>query len=351
MHKCFEEPIRKYEWNKEFLNYGLLRVTKIIYFKNKGANRCKIPYVYDIEIADNHNFIIGTKTGSKQIDYIDGPIVSNCHHIGAEVFGRSLFKVVTRYMLGLSATMRRKDGLTKVFKWFLGDIVFTKKRDGDDKVLVQGIYYTNNDPEFSETVRNYRGDVQYSSMIKKICEFNRRSEFIIKILQETLIKKKGQQVMILAHNKNLLKYLYDAIQYRKIASVGYYIGGMKEKDLKLSEKKEIILATYAMAAEALDIKMLSILIMATPRTDVEQAVGRILRQKDADRLVIDIIDQHPVFRRQWIKRQRFYKRNKYTIVTTDIIGFEKKEWQTTLCKEKKPDLSNKMFQGKCFIMD
>ena len=61
MYKCFEEPMRKYEWNKEFLNYGLLRVTNIIYFKNKGANRCKTPYVYDIEVEDNHNFVIGTK--------------------------------------------------------------------------------------------------------------------------------------------------------------------------------------------------------------------------------------------------------------------------------------------------
>merc|ERR1712127_178315 len=50
-------------------------------------------------------------------------ICDECHHIGAEVFSRSLLKVVTKYMLGLSATMKRKDGLTKVIKWFLGDIV------------------------------------------------------------------------------------------------------------------------------------------------------------------------------------------------------------------------------------
>ena len=37
-----------YEWSNNFLDYGLLRVTDISYFKNKGANRCKKPYVYDI---------------------------------------------------------------------------------------------------------------------------------------------------------------------------------------------------------------------------------------------------------------------------------------------------------------
>lgn len=45
-------------------------------------------------------------------------IIDEVHHISAEVFSRALFKVVTPYMLGLSATMKRKDGLTKVFKMF-----------------------------------------------------------------------------------------------------------------------------------------------------------------------------------------------------------------------------------------
>ena len=53
--------------------------------------------------------------------------------------------------------------------------------------------------------------------------------------------------MIIGHNKSLLKYLHYAIEDRKIAPVGYYVGGMKEADLKESEGKKIIIATYAMA--------------------------------------------------------------------------------------------------------
>ena len=44
---------------------------------------------------------------------------------------------------------------------------------------------------------------------------------------------------------------------------------MKEKDLKISEGKKVIIATYAMAEEGLDIKTLT-LIMATPKVDVTQ---------------------------------------------------------------------------------
>ena len=71
--------------------------------------------------------------------------------------------------------------------------------------------------------------------------------------------------MILAHNKTLLTYLYKAIEHRNIGTVGYYIGGMKEVQLKESENKKIIIATYAMASEGLDIKSLTTLIMASPK--------------------------------------------------------------------------------------
>ena len=55
-------------------------------------------------------------------------IVDECHHISAEVFSRAFFKIVTKYTLGLSATIKRKDGLTKIIKWFLGDIVCKVER-------------------------------------------------------------------------------------------------------------------------------------------------------------------------------------------------------------------------------
>ena len=55
-----------------------------------------------------------------------------------------------------------------------------------------------------------------------------------------------------------LKVVFDdAIKERGFATVGYYIGGMKEKDLKITESKNIVVATYIMAEAALDIKTLT----------------------------------------------------------------------------------------------
>ena len=243
-------------------------------------------------------------------------IIDEVHHISSEVFSNSLFKIVTKYMLGLSATMNRKDGTTKVFKMFLGDVVFKGKRDESREVVVHAIKYEVDDEEFNEVKLDYRGNPAYSTMISKLCEYNRRSEFILKVLSDMLENNPNQQIMIIAHNKNLLKYLHDAIAHRNIATVGYYIGGMKETALKETEGKKIVIATYSMAAEALDIKSLTTLIMATPKTDIEQSVGRILREKHSKPIVVDIIDGHSLFQNQWRKRKTFYKKENYKILYT-----------------------------------
>jgi superfamily II DNA or RNA helicase len=248
-------------------------------------------------------------------------IIDEVHHISSQSFSNSLFKVVTKYMLGLSATMERKDGTSNVFKMFLGDIIYKSKREEERNVIVRAIDYFVDDDEFNKVITDFRGNPQYSTMITKLCEYNHRSEFILKILVDLLNENPNQQIMILAHNKNLLKYLHDAIIHRNIATTGYYIGGMKEKQLKNTELKKVIIATYSMAAEGLDIKTLTTLIMATPKTDIEQSVGRILREKHNNPIVIDIIDSHILFKNQWKKRKSFYKKQNYKIIGCNNIKY------------------------------
>jgi superfamily II DNA or RNA helicase len=227
-------------------------------------------------------------------------------------------------MLGLSATLNRKDGTTPVIKMFLGEVIYKGTREERTNVHVRAYHYTNEDIEFNDTKYDGRGNPMYSCMITKLCEYNRRSEYILNILNEIYLENTNQQIMILAHNKSLLNYLYDAISHRQLCdgSVGYYIGGMKETALKESETKKVIIATYSMASEALDIKTLTTLIMATPKTDIEQAVGRILRDKHANPLIIDIVDPHKIFKNQWKKRKTFYKQNKYVINEMDDPSLE-----------------------------
>ena len=271
--------------HKEFLmNQWIERINQFLPNSKIGKIQGQI-----IDI-DDKDIVIGMLQSLSMKDYPDNlfdsfgfTIIDETHHIGAEVFVRSLFKVTTKYMLGLSATMTRKDGLTKVFKLFIGDVIYKYIDKETHDVLVNVYTFKSPCSNFNEDILNFQGKPQYSSMITKISDFNSRSEFIIKIISHIFNNNPDQQLIILAHNKSLLKYLYDSILHKQLAnsSIGYYIGGMKETALKLSENKSIILATYAMAAEALDIKTLTTLLMASPKTDVTQSIGRILRTKHA----------------------------------------------------------------------
>jgi superfamily II DNA or RNA helicase len=275
--------------------------------------------VYDIEVADNHNYILANIVTGDNIQIRCGPIVSNCHHMSSEVFSNCLKKCNTLYGLGLSATMDRKDGLTKLFKMHLGEICYKPpKNSSQDNVLVKAIdYIVENDEDYNEVERDYRGNVKYSTLVSKISNYNRRSDFIVYILESELFINPHQQFIVLAQTKNLLNYLFDSLTHKKIASIGYYIGGMKMEELKKSESKQIILATYSMAAEALDIKSLTSLFLASPKSDIIQAVGRILREKHASPLVIDLIDNHDVFLNQFNKRRAFYNEKNYKIIRSN----------------------------------
>ena len=134
-----------------------------------------------------------------------------------------------------------------------------------ENVKVKAINYINDDPDFSRNLRNYRGQPDYVKMIGKICEYSHRTEFILSVVKDIWTKNNKQQIMIIGHRKTQLTYIHDAIKHRGFATVGYYIGGMKEKDLKITEGKNIVVATYKMAEEALDIKTLTTIVMSTPK--------------------------------------------------------------------------------------
>jgi len=82
-----------------------------------------------------------------------------------------------------------------------------------------------------------------------------------------------------------------------------------------------------MASEGLDIPTLTTLIMATPKTDVCQSVGRILRTKHANPLVIDFVDHHDIFKAQWMKRQAYYVKQGYRIMYTTNTKYAKNIWK------------------------
>ena len=244
-------------------------------------------------------------------------VIDEVHHMGAEVFSRALFKVNFQYSLGLSATVNRKDGLTKVFKWFLGDIVYKAKPKKSDELDARIHYYFNSDRSYSNVPLLFNGKPNISRLITNICDFKPRTEFIIRELQKIMQKEPDREVIVLSDRRAHLGDIEAALKRVGYDNIGYYVGGMKQSDLDQSQEKRFILGTYNMVSEGFDLPKLNTLVLASPKGDVEQSIGRIQRQLKEDRnnvpLVLDIVDELSLFINQGNKRKAFYKKKGYQI--------------------------------------
>jgi hypothetical protein len=125
--------------------------------------------------------------------------------------------------------------------------------------------------------------------------------------------------------------------------MSYYVGGMKEEEREAGAKvARVLLASYAMASEAMNIKTLNTVILASPRKKVEQSTGRILRvqkdQREVHPLIVDIVDCHSMYQGQWRKRAAYYKRCAYRIQSGDQAESETSE----------PEVSG---ENGCLILD
>ena len=263
----------------------------------------------DIVLGMLQSLTNSSKYPSELWDQFGLCVFDECHHLSAEVFSEVMREIVTNYNLGLSGTMKRKDGLSRVFEHYIGPIIHKEQTDITTEVLVKSVCF-HHDTLFDDVKTDYRGQPLYSTMINKL-NCPDRIRLIINIMKHELKINPNQQIMILSNTKQLIEDLYDNMDMPQ--SKGYYVGGMKEEALKETEKKDIILATYSMASEGLDIKTLTTLIMASPKSDVCQSVGRILRSKHSAPLVIDIIDPHTVFQNQYKKRCTYYKSKNFKV--------------------------------------
>lgn len=252
-------------------------------------------------------------------------IIDEVHRIGSEEFSKTLFKTITNYMLGISATVERKDGLTKLLYMFIGPKIYSEERKDEDVVEVRAVEYSNVDTEYNKIEHDYMGNVMHSTMVSKISNFPNRTSFVVKILRDLIEENPNKQIIVLSQIRILLTEIYN--QYISFATdnihkIGYYVGGMKKEELQKSEDKQIVLATYSMAAEALDIPSLNTLVMVSPKTDIIQSVGRILRTRSSGKLIIDIVDTHEVFQNQWKKRKTYYKKCGYGIKFIKKTNYE-----------------------------
>jgi superfamily II DNA or RNA helicase len=276
-------------------------------------------------------------------------IFDECHHLGAQNFSQSLLKVQTKHMLGLSATPEREDKLERVFYWHIGPAVYQEKtREADDTVTVRTVHYRSKDTSYSDEPVDWRGEVVMARLLGQVVEHEERTRMVVEIIKEVVAAEPGRCILVLSERKNMLERIEQLLTGVAGMTVGYYVGGMKAADRDWTAREaNVILATYSMSSEGMSIARLNAVILASPRKKVEQSVGRILRERVADRkigrLIVDIVDQHGLYQGQARKRAAFYKECGYRIMVqtfqegafNELLEIKSKEAKATTTAKTK----------------
>lgn len=306
------------QWKSEIENFivgarvGILQANKVQIDSEKyDVTICMIQTICRRELPEGF------------FDQYGFTIFDECHHLGAAYFCQALKKIQTKYMLGLSATPDREDGLSLVFEYHLGEPVYkVTKRAPDKEAVVKAVWFNTDDAAYNDVPVNWRGEPITAKLLNQVAEFEPRNKKIMELIDE-YAQDPDRFILILSDRISQLEWIEKALNEWPTKFVhGYYIGGMKQSKLdENADKCQILLATYQMASEAFSVKKLNTVILATPRKNVEQSTGRIFRERIDERKkaphIVDIIDSHDCHKRRWFVRQKFYKECEYTFQHID----------------------------------
>jgi superfamily II DNA or RNA helicase len=294
---------------------------------------------------DNKDVVIGMLQSICSRDYgedimkqFDLVIFDECHHLSSKEFSKALTKIRPVYTIGLSATPKRKDKLEKVFHLFAGPMLYQETTPMKHVVDVKIINFTIKHPKFRNIVTR-KGQALIPTMVNNLVEIKERNELIVKEIIDLKFEEPERKFLILSGRREHLNVISQMVIKEKQClkeEIGFYVGGMKKDELKKSSEMSLIFATFEMASEGLDILALDTLFMISPKGDVRQSVGRILR-KQADEYeyqpkIVDIVDDIETMRKLGFIRARLYKSRNYI-----INGFQQ------IDQEKKIDFSESMF--------
>jgi superfamily II DNA or RNA helicase len=240
-------------------------------------------------------------------------IVDECHTVGSPLFSQALHRLQAPYTLGLSATPKRADGMDKLFRMQLGQQVYQHVDDDPVSVRVMAVRF----PACISMQFNFRHKPDYVNMTTELSTAPDRHRMLCAVLWS--IWHRGDRVtLVLSHRREQLDHLARDLQEHGVPAgdVGFYVGGMKQEALdSTATSANIMLATYHIAKQGLDIPRLNTLVMATPMKEVEQSVGRVTRLSGLSLTpwVIDVCDELPCFVRMFEYRKTLYDRKGFDV--------------------------------------
>jgi hypothetical protein len=245
-------------------------------------------------------------------------VFDEAHHVAARCFNRAVRALPARCVLGCSATPDRRDGLGRLLKWSIGPELFRAVRPPED-LLVMTLRFSGGSTKLRI---GSDGQPMVPTMQTALAADARRNAMLAREI--AALYAVGRHVIVLSERKAQLKHLEALLLARGVdpAQIGYYIGPTSKAQRAVSATLDVILSTYCMAREALDIQRLDTLVMASPVGSMEQAVGRIQRPSDDKQmpLVVDVHDPLGPFIGLASGRSKFYDSQEAAVAYRTVTG-------------------------------
>jgi superfamily II DNA or RNA helicase len=196
-------------------------------------------------------------------------IFDECHHVAAKAFGTCMRHLNLPYVLGLTATPVRRDGLS-IFH-HLGDLAFQPFENKRNDVTVRTFLYTCAAYKLPPPT-NRMGALDHAALLARLADDMERTRLIVNLA--TSEELADRDILILSHRRTHCEDICRSLVARGV-DAATYLGGKKTSSSPPSSR--IIVATYALVSEGFDEPRLTALVLATPGSDVTQAVGRVMR--------------------------------------------------------------------------
>ena len=251
------------------------------------------------------NAINVPKIDKKILKNIGTVIIDEAHLIVAETLSKCLQHVFPRYLIGLTATPYRPDGLDVLLDLYFGNNKIVRELHRKHTVYT---VETNFKPkvEYSKTGRVNWGVVLDSQANSKL-----RNDLIIKIICKMFPKR---TFLVLVKRISQGKYLYE-----NLLNKGESVTALFGKNQTFDVKSRILIGTCSKVGVGFDHPNLNTLLLAA---DVEeyfvQYLGRVFRTRDVEPVIIDLIDKNKILSKHFSTRRNIYQKHGGILKTLEI---------------------------------
>lgn len=220
-------------------------------------------------------------------------VVDEAHAIMTEKLSKSMQFIQPRYLIGLTATPYRPDGLGILLDIYFGEFKIIRKLFCEHTVYKV-------DTGFKPIVKKTEaGRVDWNAILEDQATNEERNELII-----TIIKTHPKRNFIVLVKRVFQgHYLEDRLLEEK-----EYVTSLLETNQNYDRKARILVGTTGKISFGFDHKKMDTLILAA---DVEsyyiQSMGRVFRKPDMRPLIFDLVDKNPILEKHYRTRRDVYK--------------------------------------------